>query len=58
MEFRLGDLDVYLEDNIVKVLADRDALFNADGSRNVVSSTNVLGSIQPYAGDYGISKNP
>jgi len=58
MEFRLGDLDVYLEDNVVKVLADRDALFNADGSKNVVSSTNVLGSIQPYAGDYGISKNP
>ena len=58
MEFRLGDLDVYLEDNVVKVLADRDALFNADGSKNVVSSTNVLGAIQPYAGDYGISKNP
>ena len=58
MEFRLGDLDVYLEDNVVKILADRDALFNADGSKNVVSSTNVLGSIQPYAGDYGISKNP
>lgn len=58
MQFRLGDLDVYLEDNVVKVLADRDALFNADGSANVLSSTNVLGSIQPYAGDYGISKNP
>ena len=58
MQFRLGDLDVYLEDNIVKILADRDALFNADGSKNVVSSTNVLGAIQPYAGDYGISKNP
>ena len=58
MQFRLGDLDVYLEDNVVKVLADRDALFNADGSKNIVSSTNVLGAIQPYAGDYGISKNP
>jgi len=33
-------------------------LFNADGSKNIVSSTNVLGAIQPYAGDYGISKNP
>ena len=58
MQFRLGDLDVYLEDNVVKILADRDALFNADGSKNVVSSNNVLGAIQPYAGDYGISKNP
>ena len=58
MQFRLGKLDVYLEDNVVSILSDKDALFNADGSRNVISSTNVLGSIQPYAGDFGISKNP
>jgi len=58
MQFRLGDLDVYLEDNIVKVLADRDALFNADGSTNLVATNRVLGAVQPYAGDYGISKNP
>lgn len=58
MQFRLGDLDVYLEDNVVKVLSDRDALFNADGSTNLVATNRVLGAIQPYAGDYGISKNP
>jgi len=58
MQFRLGDLDVYLEDNVVKVLADRDALFNADGSKNLVATNRVLGAIQPYAGDYGISQNP
>tara|TARA_B110000902_G_scaffold219627_1_gene254118 strand:+ start:7524 stop:12026 length:4503 start_codon:yes stop_codon:yes gene_type:complete len=58
MQFRLGKLDVYMEDNVVSILSDKDALFNADGSRNVVASTNVLGSIQPYAGDFGISKNP
>ena len=58
MQFRLGDLDVYLEDNVVKVLADRDALFNADGSSNLVATNRVLGAVQPYAGDYGISKNP
>ena len=58
MQFRLGDLDVYLEDNVVKVLADRDALFNSDGSTNLVATNRVLGAVQPYAGDYGISKNP
>ncbi len=58
MQFRLGDLDVYLEDNVVKILADRDALFNADGSKNLVATNRVLGAIQPYAGDYGISQNP
>jgi hypothetical protein len=58
MQFRRGALDVYLEDNVVKILSDKDALFNADGSKNVISSTNVLGAIMPYAGDFGISKNP
>ena len=58
MQFRLGKLDVYLEDNIISILSNKDALFNADGSKNVVSSTNVLGSAQPYAGDFGISTNP
>jgi len=58
MQFRLGDLDVYLEDNVVKIFSDKDALFNADGSINVVSSSKVLGAVRPYAGDYGISKNP
>ncbi len=58
MQFRLGNLDVYLEDNVVKIFSDKDALFNADGSANVVSSSKVLGAVQPYAGDFGISKNP
>ena len=58
MQFRRGALDVYLEDNVVKILSDKDALFNADGSTNIIASTRVLGTIMPYAGDFGISKNP
>ena len=58
MSFRRGDLDVFLEDKVVKVFSDKDALFNADGSSNVVASNNVLGQTSPYAGEFGISKNP
>ena len=46
------------EDKCLTVLANKDALFNADGSSNVTSSKNVLGSATPLAGDFGISQNP
>ena len=53
-----GDLIVFCEDKVLKVLADKDALFNADGNANLTASTNVLGQAIPFVGDYGISKNP
>jgi len=55
---RDGDLVTMLEDKIFRVLANKDALFNADGNANVTSNNNVLGQAVPYAGEFGISKNP
>ena len=52
------DLTVCCEDKILKVLANKDALFNADGNIQLTSTNNVLGQAVPYLGDYGISKNP
>ena len=52
------DLIVLCEDKIFKVLANKDALFNADGDSNVTSTSNVLGQALPFAGEFGISKNP
>ena len=46
------------EDKIMQVLADKDALFNADGKSNVAISSNFLGSDKPFATKYGISTNP
>ena len=46
------------EDKILSILANKDALFNADGNTNVTSTNNVLGQAVPFAGEYGISKNP
>tara|TARA_R110002096_G_scaffold178077_2_gene354924 strand:- start:1851 stop:7376 length:5526 start_codon:yes stop_codon:yes gene_type:complete len=53
-----GDLITLCEDRILKILANKDALFNADGNSNVTSTNNVLGQAIPYSGEYGISKNP
>ena len=55
---RDGDLVTMLEDKVFRVLANKDALYNADGNANVTSNNNVLGQAVPYAGEFGISKNP
>jgi len=53
-----GDLIVLCEDRILKILANKDAVFNADGNSQLTATQNVLGQTIPYSGEYGISKNP
>jgi len=53
-----GDLIALCEDRVLKILADRDAIYNADGNPQLIASENVLGQTIPFAGEYGISKNP
>jgi hypothetical protein len=55
---REGNLVTFCEDKVLKIYADKDLLYNADGSANLLSSNNVLGAVDPYAGEFGISKNP
>jgi hypothetical protein len=55
---RNTDLIAFCEDKVLRVLANKDALFNADGNVNLVSTNNVLGQAVPYGGEYGISKDP
>ena len=55
---RDNDITVLCEDKVLKVLANKDAVFEADGDSRLVSTNNVLGQAIPYAGDFGISKNP
>jgi hypothetical protein len=58
LQTRDSDLVAYCEDRVLRVLANKDALYNADGDVNLVSTNRVLGNIKPFVGDYGISKNP
>ena len=52
------DLISLCEDKCFRILANKDALFNADGNANLTSNQAVLGQAVPYAGEFGISKNP
>ena len=53
-----GDLITLCEDRVLKILANKDALFNADGNPQLLATNAVLGQAIPYSGEYGISTNP
>ena len=55
---RNSDLVAFCEDKVVKVLANKDAVFNADGNPQLTANENVLGQTIPFTGEFGISKNP
>ena len=46
------------EDKVFRILADKDALFNADEGVNVTATNLVLGQAMSYQGDFGISTHP
>ena len=58
LKTRDTDLVTFCEDKILKILANKDALFNADGKPQLTATDKVLGQSIPFVGDYGISKNP
>ena len=52
------NLTTLCEDKVLNVLANKDALYNADGNTNITASNAVLGQVTPYVGEFGISTNP
>ena len=58
LKTRDTDVVTFCEDKILKILASKDALFNADGNPQLTATDKVLGTAIPFVGDYGISKNP
>ena len=58
LKTRDTNLVTFCEDKVFKILANKDALFNADGNTNLTASSNVLGNAIGFVGDYGISLNP
>ena len=57
---RETDLLAFCEDKVVKILADKDALYNANGNSQLTASNNVLGQaiIPSSFGMFGIGKHP
>ena len=52
------DLVTICEDKVLKILANKDAVFNADGNPQLTANQNVLGQTMPFVGEFGISTNP
>ena len=55
---RDADMTILCEHKILKMLVNKNSLYNADGTTNITTSDLVLGQDVPYVGEYGISKNP
>ena len=55
---RNTDIITLCEDKILKILANKDAVYNADGNIQLTATNNVLGQAIPFVGEFGISKNP
>lgn len=52
------NLLAFCEDKVFKILADKDALFNADEGVNVTATNLVLGQAMSFQSEYGISTHP
>ena len=52
------NLIVFQEDKVSNMLVDKDAIYTADGNAALTASQLVLGQVNQYTGEYGISDNP
>lgn len=52
------NLIVFQENKVSRALIDKDAVYSAEGEPMTTSGTAVIGQVQSYAGNYGISKDP
>tara|TARA_R110002020_G_scaffold71243_1_gene184251 strand:- start:2795 stop:4315 length:1521 start_codon:yes stop_codon:yes gene_type:complete len=52
------NLIIFQESKVSRALIDKDAIYSAEGGGAVTSINTTIGTIQPYAGNFGISKNP
>lgn len=53
-----NNLVICQENKLNKALIDKDAIYTAEGTGLTTTGKQVIGQLQPYAGRYGISKNP
>ena len=52
------NLIIFQEKKVSRALIDKDAIYSAEGQAMTTSGAQVIGQIQSYAGNYGISNNP
>jgi hypothetical protein len=52
------NLIIFQEEKVSRALIDKDAIYSAEGGGLITSSNAVIGQVQAYSGNYGISKDP
>ena len=52
------NLTILQENKVSKALIDKDAIYTAEGGSLTTAGSQVIGQVVPYAGEYGISKDP
>ena len=52
------NLIIFQEAKVSRALIDKDAIYTAEGGGSVTNVNTTIGTIQPYAGEFGISKDP
>jgi len=52
------NLTIFQERKVNRALIDKDAIYTQEGVPMQTTSNVVIGAIQPYAGEFGISTNP
>jgi hypothetical protein len=52
------NLIVFQEAKVSRALIDKDAIYTAEGGGAITNVNTTIGTIQPYAGNFGISKDP
>jgi hypothetical protein len=52
------NLIVFQEDKVNKALIDKDTIYTTEGGTQTLPPGTVIGQLSPYAGEFGISKNP
>ena len=52
------NLTILQENKVSRALIDKDAIYSAEGGALTTSGAQVIGQVVPYAGEYGISKDP
>ena len=52
------NLTIFQENKVSSALIDKDAIYSAEGAALTTSGAQVIGQVQAYGGEYGISKNP
>lgn len=52
------NLTIFQESKVSRALIDKDAIYSAEGAAMTTSGAQVIGQLQAYAGEWGISKDP